>query len=64
MTRTITALSDRLLGLVAPKATAKASGCDWVWCYCSGIWGVYRSCCYSGGKYSCGSCVPRVKYEC
>jgi hypothetical protein len=64
MTRTITALSDRLLSLVAPKAAAKAAGCDEVWCYCSGHWGVYRRCCYSGGVYSCGGCRRTTAYEC
>ncbi|GAA0899242.1 hypothetical protein [Virgisporangium aurantiacum] len=64
MTATIMALSDRLLGLVVPKATAQARSCSWVWCYCSGIWGVYRNCCYSGGNYTCGPCVPKNKYEC
>ncbi|MFC7549033.1 hypothetical protein [Plantactinospora sp. GCM10030261] len=64
MTRTITAVSDRLLALVAPKATAKAVTCSNVWCYCSGIYGMYRKCCYDGKKYTCGGCTIQVKYEC
>jgi hypothetical protein len=64
MTRTITALCDRLLSVVAPKATAKAASCSEVWCYCSGHWGVYQKCCYNGTTYSCGNCRRLVAYEC
>ena len=59
MTRTITALSDRLLALVAPRAVAKAACkdvCSQVACYCQGARYYEKTCCYRNCKYSCGTC--------
>jgi hypothetical protein len=62
MTRTMTALADRLVDVFAPKATAQAacSGCFEQTCYCGGPGLIYlykRSCCYvSGCRYECGNC--------
>jgi len=60
MTRTFTALADRLVGVVAPKARAQAacSGCFERTCYCSGIRLYKKHCCYvSNCRYECGNCV-------
>jgi hypothetical protein len=59
MSRTFTALADRLVSVVAPKATALAAcnGCFERTCYCSGPRLYKRSCCYvSNCRYECGNC--------
>jgi hypothetical protein len=58
MVRTITAVSDRLLGLVVPRVTAHADPCGreyYVFCHCAGLY-YSRFCCSNGG---CGSCMAR-----
>lgn len=60
MTRAITALADRMIGLVAPRATAQAACgfCSPVFCYCQGARYYQKSCCVSADckRYSCGAC--------
>jgi hypothetical protein len=60
MTRTFTALADRLVGFVAPKATAQAAcaGCFEKFCYCQGLRLYTQSCCYLGAhcRRECGNC--------
>src|SRR4051794_16130543 len=64
MTRTLGALTDRMVGFVAPKATARAS-CNeqyWKFCYCKGIERYAKLCRRSGTSCqfeSCGACVYR-----
>ncbi|MEV0158143.1 hypothetical protein AB0H57_31215 [Micromonospora sp. NPDC050686] len=63
MTRFVNALGDRLLGLLAPRITARAEPCGPTYvqfCYCSGGLKYSRNCCrYSGSCYPCyvsGAC--------
>lgn len=57
MTRTLTAISDRLLGALVPRVTAQAEPCgplDDKLCYCAGSYAYYKKCCrYSGSCYPC-----------
>lgn len=57
MTRTFTALADRMVGLVAPKATARAacSGYKEVLCYCSGP-RMYKKLCRLNSNCTLGAC--------
>ncbi|WP_117211539.1 hypothetical protein [Allorhizocola rhizosphaerae] len=64
MTRILGALADRMVGFVAPKATAQAvCGNEyWKFCYCSGIQRFARLCVRYGSacQYeSCGACEYR-----
>ncbi|MDG6107218.1 hypothetical protein Daura_31375 [Dactylosporangium aurantiacum] len=58
MTRTMNALADRLVGLVAPKATAQATTvCRENTCYCKGIYLYKRTVClYDDGSVYYGPC--------
>ncbi|HEX5596096.1 MAG TPA: hypothetical protein VFX61_08810 [Micromonosporaceae bacterium] len=58
MARTIHALADRLVGLVAPKATAQAAAkCRSETCYCVGIYLYKRTVClYDDGNTWYGTC--------
>lgn len=64
MTRTLGVLADRMVGLVAPKATARA-GCAeqyWKFCYCKGIERYAKLCSRSGSSCqyeTCGACRYR-----
>jgi hypothetical protein len=64
MMRTISTLSDRLLGYFVPKATASADSCTCSYnnaCYSGGGIPGRQYCCYRGGGYvycSCSSCWP------
>jgi hypothetical protein len=66
MTRTLGALADRMVGVVAPKATARAVCAEsyWKFCYCNGISRYAKLCSRSGTKCQtehCGACVYRDK---
>jgi hypothetical protein len=63
MTRAITVLADRIVGMVVPKANALAShhctpGLCWdVFCYCQGPTIYYKDCCSTSDcKIRCGGC--------
>ncbi len=57
MTRTMNALSDRLLRVFVPRATAQAEPCgplDVYYCGCGGGYHWFQNCCrYSGACYPC-----------
>ncbi len=52
MTRTITALADRLVGTLAPRTTASAT-CYEISCFCSGVYLYKKQCC---DLKPCGPC--------
>jgi hypothetical protein len=62
MKRTVNAVSDRLLGLLVPRVTAKAEPCgplDTYYCGCGGNWTYEKLCCrYSGSCYPCKRAYP------
>ncbi len=65
MTRTIAAVSDRMLSVFAPKVAAKADQCGEYYSYCGCIWTpdgwleFWRFCCRNGGCNStCWSYGP------
>lgn len=53
MSRAVSALADRLVNLVAPKATASALTCYEISCYCRGVYLYKRRCC---DLQPCGPC--------
>ncbi len=64
MTRTLGALADRMVGVMAPKATAQAVCAEqyWKFCYCNGLSRYAKLCRRSGSSCqneSCGACVYR-----
>lgn len=61
MSRSVSALADRLVNLVAPKATATAANCYEVSCYCIGVYLYKRKCCDFTG---CGSCTIVYRGAC
>ena len=62
MMNLIERVSDRLLGLVAPKAQADAAACDYLpctkkFCYCGGNRWYQKLCCRNeSGSHCCNPC--------
>ncbi|WP_084959690.1 hypothetical protein [Thermoactinospora rubra] len=58
MTQAITALTDRLVGALAPRTTARAATvCREQFCYCRGIYLYKRTVClYDDGSVWYGPC--------
>lgn len=62
MTRTMTAISDRLLGMLVPQVVAHADPCGvrkTVHCFCSGGFEYTKRCCTASGV--CSACVKGLR---